>query len=223
MDLIVELGVSDEAHGVRHVDPLVEGRHRVQADGIGGTPAAVAVDACVIVDGLGGVVFEGGTYCSGVGEAVVDVHSLAVEGNGEVLVEEARVEVQREGSTLEIRGLEGTGLGEAADRNAVWKNYALAEFGVAAEADVGLIALSHAENFLLPIGVGVAQGSHRFGIVAVILLHGGLHLLGVQHVHELGVLAHRSGEVGVDVDLAGGGSLLGGDDDDTVGCTRTVD
>ena len=234
VQLIIELGVAHEAQGVREVDLVVEEGHRVLSchsvavvHGEGAfavVPPAVAVEAVGVVHGLGRVILHGRADGAGIGEAVVHIHTLSVEVDGQVLVQQHGIEAEGQGLTGEVAGLQGTVLVVVADGCAVRHIELGALADLAAHGHVAFQGLGELEDFLLPVCVGVAEHSVGFAAFAVALGHNLAELVSGEDVQVLGVLAHRAGEVEVHVDgVVELAALLGGDDDDAVGCAGTVD
>ena len=233
MDLVVELRVADEAVGVGLVGLVVEQgdrvhrSHHVEVAG-GVVPRGVAVQAVggiVAVDRLGRVVVVGGADGVLVGVPVLGIGALAVEVDVEVLVEEARGEVQRQGAAVHLRALQRTGLGHEAAGHAVRQEVTDA----AVEGDVAVVGRGDLVDLLLPVGIGEDAGHAEVG------LGGGVgtveaadqvgDALGVKHLLVLGDGVDGSREVDGHLRqrAAGLGTLLRGDHDDAVGGAGTVD
>ena len=234
VDLVVELGVAHKTLGVGNVDLVVEEGHRVLAGhGVAvvngeGTlavvPPAVAIQTGRVVNGLGGVISHGGTHGTGVGKAVVHIHTLGVEVHRQVLVQEGRSEGDGQGLTGHVGGLEGTVLVVITKRYTPRHIELGALTYLAGHGSVAFQGAGQAEDFLLPVGVFLTQGLVGGAAGTVHMNHQPAEFHTVQHIHILGVLAQGAGEVHVYVNLVVVlGALLGGDDDNTVGCTGTED
>ena len=236
VDLIIELCVANETVCSSFILLVVELSNRVAGChgvhfAVGLSPDVISEKAggSVVIDGLGGVVTESGTDGALVGVPVLCKSVLTVEVHAQVLLKEGGSEVEANGSTIHLGALEGTVLvGEAAGY-AVRQGYS-AECHVAVYAKVGVHGGSGVVDELLPVGVLGSEGVEcRSGGEAVgnAFLHKGAHLVTGENVVVLGDGVHGGGHVNGDVGHAGCGSclgtLLGGNHDNTVGCTGTVD
>ena len=234
MDLVVELGVADETLGVGLVKLVVQKGDRVHLglcvaviDGLRAlavVPPPVAVQAVRVIDRLGRIHPDSAADGVLVGETVVHIHQLAVEIDKKMVVKEARAEVDRDGLTLKVGGLEGTVLVMVADGHAVRHAEDVALPYPAGHGHVAVNGFTQLVDFLLPVGVLLAEGGVGRTSVTEIPFHKVTHLIACQHVHVPCVLADASGEVRAHVDAFGTlGTLLGGDHDDTVGGSRSED
>ena len=148
-----------------------------------------------------------------------------------MVVEERRGQVQRDCSPLHAGSPERTFFVDIASGHAVRHITDIAELEVTLQADISLIALTELVNLFLPVCIGISQ--RQIGRVvgirhisdAPVLRHRRPHLVSCHHIQESGILRQGRGKVRTytrhsRVILA---ALLCGDDDHTVGCTRTVD
>ena len=234
--LVVNLHVSEETVGAGKVLLVIEQGNRVLVghgvavvNGEGAlavVPPAVAVQTVLVIYRLGRSVLDCLGDGIGVCEPGVHVHRLAIQVEGEMLVQEGRSKVEGNGLTAHIAGLQGTLLIETADGNAVWHADHLV-VKLAGEGSVQLIGLGETVDFLLPVGVDafiITEGLVCIGFCACILLHSLTEFSCIHNIHEACILVEGSGEIDVEVNtLSGAVALLGGDEDDTVGSPGAVD
>ena len=238
VNLIVDLGVADETLGTRRIVAVVELRERARTQqGVGREVLAAArsvvpvsvggrvVDRAVVVAEVGvdrGVEEGSRTHHAARSVALRRDDALGVEVDREVLVEEVGREAQVERPAFVFRRFERTLLVGVAHRCTV--GHAVVD--VADQADVVVMRNGGAEDQILPVGVLVAE--HRLYLVArgrtcgIHLVDVGAELAGGHHGQLVGVGldAHAAA-----VRYAGrvAAPLLGGDEDDAVRSTRTVD
>ncbi len=138
-----------------------------------------------------------------------------------MFVEEGGSQAHTQGPAAHLGALQGTLLRGGAYAHAVRQVLADA----AGEAQVGIHGRSHTVDFLLPVGVGIAQGSLGGRIETVEVADEGTDAGGVKHFVVLGDGVDGSGHVQsyVHGNAGGLGTLLGGNHDNTVGSTGTVD
>ena len=187
---------------------------------IGGTVisliAGVATGNIVLAD-MFTVVGDGVVHGAFIAEVVADVVALHIGVHLQVIVEEFRSQAQSGGHTVHLGGLDdAVGVGVAHIYMVRYHAQRAAYAQVVVRADGG------AEHFVLPVGIGVAQQGavgRAFGAAGY---HSLTELVGAHCLICLAGSVHI--EVGGEVDLRlARFALLGGDDDHTVGCTRTVD
>ena len=176
VDLVVELGVADEAHRVGEVDLVVEQGHgilaglRVAVRDVGGpesvVPPEVSVESVlrIVIYVLGGVHADRRSDGVLVREAVAYVHALSVEVDQQMLVEELGAEVQRQGLAVELGSLEGSVLARHAEGDAPRHREHLAAAHVAGNGHIAVDALAELEDLSLPVGVGVTESLVCFSI-----------------------------------------------------------
>ena len=188
------------------------------------------VDRAILVVPIGidgGVVECCGTHCAAIGIVLVGINTLSVDVYGQVFVQIFGREVNVDGCTVEVRSLQSTLLGGVAHRSTIGKLIVNLVVGVVAiDAHVVVARQCGTENEALPIGVGLA---HIFlGVLTSrrALCEGGVDVLaelfGTHNLHLVRV--YRNAQRAV-VRHAGfvATALLGGDDNNTIRCTRTID
>ena len=148
MNLIVSLEVTNERTCMCTVVLLIEGSYGVSGRlcilcnspngvAIGSRFGTLIISAEEIVDiiiageplasgilsatlhGHGGVHRESSTYYTTIGITVVDIHTLTVDIEVEVVIEERWSEVEAGGNTLHVRGFDGTILVGITDRETI--------------------------------------------------------------------------------------------------------
>ena len=238
MDLIVDLGVADEPSGTRRIVAVVELRKRSRAEqGVGRevfaatrtvVPIAVGsrvVDRTVLVAEVGvdrGIEESRHPHHSARSVPLRSDDALGVEIDGEMFVEEVGRKAQVERSALVFRRFERTLLIGVAHRRAI--GHAVVD--IADQADVVVVRNGGAENQILPVGILIAE--HRLHLVA------GRRPCGVDLIDVVAELAGRHDGQLVGIGLYAHAAavrytgriavpLLGGNEDDAVRSTRTVD
>ena len=168
------------------------------------------------IDGLRWVHGQGSAHSTHVGIAVLRSHVFGIEVHAEVVVEEGRREIDGGGETFKCAGLERTFLVGVAKADAIGQ-----EAQAAVDGEVMVVADGGLEDFVLPVGVGSAEGQGGFAAEAV--LHVLTELVAAKNVKFLRHGSDADATVVGDLRAAVLATFLGGDDDDTVGGTRTVD
>ena len=232
MHLIVQLRVADEAPGRGTVVLLVEQRHGVRcshgvAVAVQVAPHVVAVVAPlrVIIHRLRGVHVDGLPYGILIGKAVVRHHPLGIEAHGEVPVEQLRREVDRQRTAVHLRRAQHPLLAEVAARHAVRHAARFAQRKLAVQADVALVGRCQPVNLFLPVGIGITQCTACIRVTSRIVGYCPAQRGGIHYIHIAAHLAERSSKVHTDLrqQAAALATLPGGDDNDAVRRTRTVD
>ena len=233
MNLILHVQVADEVVGTCYdVLVLQQGQRVLRCVGVlGQFPVRVVVGGAlrglpesaevlahlaVVVDRTRGVDAQGcadGT--AGVGIAVVLVHVLSRDVEGQVFVQERGGQVQREVGAAHLRGLDDTVRHVVAGSQSVGH-----VLGSTAQRDVVIGGDGRAENLVLPVGVGCAQGR---GVQSVDARHQCAVGGAVQCIVLLLYGRHRDVAVVRHLGYGTALTLLGGDDDDTVRGAATVD
>ena len=212
-NLVLAVGEIESSHRVIGLDShrrTAVGPDEVSETRVGSSGAA----SCH--NGAGRVVAECAVHNIIINLAVLLIGNLEVDVGSEVLVEELRSDVATERVALVVARLDDTILVGIAKRNAIGTIYSL---DIAGYREVLLGAERGAIDFVLPVGVCIAEFSIRgdTGHCGDILAE----LVGSEHVELLGNRTH--GIVATISDLSAVATLLGGDNDYTIRCTRTVD
>jgi len=184
--------------------------------------AEVGVLTIAAVDRLGGIHCHSGTNGTRIGILGVSVHSLEVEVDVQVVVEETGAQAHRSCGTLEVRGLENTLLTGVTHRHAVRKNLTHRT----SYRHTMILRESSAVDLVLPVGIGIAKCSNSIIIAAVALievLHKLTILVAIHDVDGLLLHTHRCATVVAHAYLLALTTLLGGDDDNTIRTTATID
>ena len=237
VDLVVELGVADETVGLGLVAVGEQHVQRVGSSQAGGGESGAAAGTIVeitvggrVIDRTvriaeirveGRVVERGRSNGAAVGLVLMGDDALAVEVHGQMVVQELRAEGEVE-RTLVVQGcLQGTFLAKVADGEAVRQPLA-----GAVDAQVVLLGLRDAEDLTIPVCIGRTQlGSEGIAVGRtdrIGLGHVVAELVGGHDVEPVGIVAEAEAAVVGDLRFAGV-TLLGGNDDNAVGGTGTVD
>ena len=151
-------------------------------------------------------------------------HTLTIQVDGQTIVEECRCEVQADGSTIHVGGLQRTIIVQEACADAIRHAECFVLCHIATRhAGVDFLTEGSAINLILPVGVGVAQGSHSVGIVSIVGCEELSEGIGIEHVDLLGYGLHRTCHVDVYARLRTCLTLLGGNQNHTVRSTATID
>ena len=214
---IVAFGFFEHGHGVAGGVLVVDTAGSVLGVAIVHGEAGVTFGSVGGADSLSGVVSHSCADSAGVGVAGVNVGTGGVSGYAQVVVEELGSEVEANGGTLHRRSFEDTFVVGEANAKAVGEpTVSTATYG-----EVVVVGESGAEHFFLPVGSAFAEFTDSIG-GADEVGDSVAELSGIHHVE--GVAGSVHAEVGGEVNLgAFAGALLGGDDDNAVGCARTVD
>ena len=229
VNLIVEFDVTDCRLALGSVILEFEQCHRVlRSVGVGGVnPVRVGVAGSyrvlpvtakfldVGINRLSWVGIDGCTKHCTIGIAVVCIHVFCTQVDVQVVVEQRRREVESSSEALEARSLNDTLLVGVTQAHTI--RHVLCCTG---DAHLMVGADSSAINLVLPVGVGSAK-------TITFLTENVLHVVAIfiagHHVVLLAHLAKRQIAVVGNLWLRTLTALLGGDNNHTVRCTRTVD
>ena len=233
MDLVVKFEAALPGARIGHVVLLVEEGHRVRSGiPVLGQWIGRVVQGCTVVgpgevaaevfetgslDWLGRVETSGLTHGCSVGIVRIGIHELGIGCHGEVVVEELGVEVQAGCCTLEGRGLQDTFLVGIACREAVGNALQTARDGHVVVVTDGVLI-----DLILPVGRSIA---HEGGSLRISTVIGGDEfaiLVCIHHIHTVGSGAEAYTTVVADLRLTAR-TFLGGNDDDAVRTTATID
>ena len=182
------------------------------------------IAAVLVVDGLQRVVLHGLADGTLVGKRVVGEHALTVQVDGQAVVEQRRGEVQAEGPTAHVGGLQRTVIVQQSCAHAIGHAEHLVLGHIATRhAGIDFLAEGSAVDLVLPVGVGIAQGCHCVGIVGIVGSEELSEGIGAEHVDLLGHGLHRTGHVDVHARLRASLTLLRGNENHTVRSTATID
>ena len=207
-----------QSHGVLGSVGVGDGCVPVVLGGVGDDRLPVAAGCiAVCINGLCGIHTDGSTEHGTIHIAVLRVHVLGVHIQCEVVLEERGREVHATRETLEVTGLGDTVLVGITGRNTIRSIE-----GGTGHAQLMVSADSGTVNLILPVGVGGSESCARFseGIDDVVaILVAGEHVVRVAlHAdRHIAVIRNTGSTVGA-LD-----TLLGGDDDHTIGSTATID
>ena len=183
------------------------------------TQQGFVVCRSVVIGILCRVEVDGSTDGTTIGILRLGKHTLGIQIHRQVVVQQRRIQVQSGSDTLEVRGSQNTLLVSVAYADTVRQILeGTRKRQVVVHADSGMV------NHILPVGVSRTQGTVGNALLAIHIGNELAVLVAIHHVHRL--LAHANRHV---TSICNGGlqavatSLLGGDNDDTVRTTATID
>ena len=226
MEFIIDLRIADTAVNGRFIIFLFKHGNRVGQTDINRRnlvslllhihKVSVSVRVAFHIDRLCGVILGSQTDSCTVGKTVLVVHSLHIQLDVELLVEEVGVQVNGTCQTLHVRSLQDTVFVCIRHRHTIrhmrnGSGYTYIMVG----------AESRAEYFILPVGRGFAQSVGLKTILAKLLDHEITEIVCLHHIDRIRLRTDRERAAVVHLH-ASRLSLLGGNDDNTIGGTRTV-
>ena len=123
-------------------------------------------------------------------------HALTVQVDGQTVVEQGRSEVQTYRATVHVRGLQCTIVVQVAYADTIGHlEVAFSNIYPPRYACIDFLGPGGTIDFVLPIGIGSAQGCNGIGIVAIVLHEELLEGIGAQHVDLLGNSLERTRHV----------------------------
>ena len=144
-------------------------------------------------------------------------HTLAVQVDGQTVIEQCRREIHTQGSTVHARRLQVTIVVQETSAHAIGHlEVSLFSYVTASYTGIDFLGKSGLVDLVLPLGVGIAEGCHSIGIVAIVGHEEITEAIGTEHIDLLGNGLQRCRHVNVHTRLRACLTLLGGDQNHTV-------
>ena len=161
---------------------------------------------------------DGGSHCTPFGKTAVGIHSLTVQVDVQVVIQERRTQVERCRKALEVRCFQNTLLVSIAYRHAIWQRVA----DSSRHGDAVILTEGRAVYEVLPVGIRRTESAVSLRIFAPFFFNECTETVSIQYVD--GVFLHTYRHTAVVRNLnAALVPFLGGDDNNAIRAAATVD